>query len=365
MKVLFDHQIFFIQRYGGISRYFSRLAEGLTHLNQDVKILSGINTNAYLTEMPSGLVVGKQIRKFPSKSQGLLKRINSFYEATYESFYTPQLIHETYFGADSFKRSNAIRVVGLYDMIQEKFPDLFPSENPTLLAKKAALQRADHIISISQHSKDDCCEILGIDESKISVVHLAADSPFKDLESIELELNRPFFLYVGDRNGYKNFNILLKAFAQSEKLKSDFSLVSFGGPPFSKTELAQFESLGLTKDHVKYFSGEDRILGKLYSLACALVYPSLYEGFGIPPLEAMNYDCPVLASNTSCIPEIVGSGGVLFDPHNCEELSYLLEKLSEDSFYRGELIDEGVQRREQFSWGKTAVETIQVYKSLL
>lgn len=365
LKVLFDNQIFFRQRYGGISRYYARVADELKSLGHKPKIFGGVNMNYYLDEVQPGVVIGKSLSKYPSRTVGVFNRLNGKLGGVVETFYKPDIIHETYFSQSATINTKAPVVVGVYDMIQELYPEMFPKEHLTTEAKKAALKRADHIISISQHTKEDCCELFQIPEEKVSVVHLAADIPFSDFSSISFENDKPYFLYVGDRAGYKNFLPFIEAFSKSEVLRKDVDVLAFGGRGFSEEELESFKKLGLATNQVKHLSGDDKLLGKLYSKAIALVYPSLYEGFGIPPLEAMSYQCPVLASNTSCIPEVVGNGGYLFDPLNQDEMLFALEKVWNDTAFRENLIQKGQERVLDFSWRKTAEESLKVYQSLI
>lgn len=365
MKVLFDQQIFFRQKYGGISRYYARVADELKSLGHQPKIFGGVNINHYLQEVQPGIVIGKSLDKYPSKSVGVFNRLNGKVGGLVESLYKPEIIHETYFSAKPTFKSKAPVVVGVYDMIQELFPQLFPKEHLTTDAKRKALKRADHIISISQHTKEDCCELFQIPEEKVSVVHLAADIPYSDFSSIHFENERPYFLYVGDRAGYKNFIPFIKAFSRVGDLVKEVDIIAFGGRDFNKEELELFRQSGLKEGQVQYLSGDDRLLGKLYSKAIALVYPSLYEGFGIPPLEAMSYQCPVLASNKSCIPEVVREGGYLFDPENLDEMREALERVWKDDSFKKDLISKGTDRLSNFSWKKTALEHTKVYQSLI
>lgn len=333
-------------------------------LNQEVKVFSGFSTNSYIQELPAHLVVGKSLKKYPSKTVGALKRVNLIGEKTYQTFYQADIIHETYFAKQSNIHPKKARVVGVYDMIQELFPALFPKNNPTLEAKRKALDRADHIISISQHTKDDLCRLFDIPSEKISVVHLAADRKLELGSNVEID-EKPYVLYVGFRSEHKNFPNFLKAFSKSEKLKREFNIISFGGEGFNRQEQDLIQSLGLNTTQVIPRKGSDMDLARLYSQAIALVYPSLYEGFGIPPLEAMGYGCPVLCSNSSSLPEVVGGAAMTFDPLNLEEMMHQMEKVAWDRECREQLIAKGYQRTGEFSWKKTAQQTLDVYRSLV
>ena len=175
----------------------------------------------------------------------------------------------------------------------------------------------------------------------------------------------PYVLFVGQRSGYKNFEALLRAFAASERLKGDLRILCFGGGPLSTAELSLASELGLGSHHLSQLRGSDKLLGNAYAHAIALAYPSLYEGFGFPPLEAMSAGCPVLVSNTSSLPEVVGDAAIKFDPKNIEELRTAIERVTVSDEVRRELIAAGHERRKQFSWPRCVERTIDVYRKLV
>ena len=123
---------------------------------------------------------------------------------------------------------------------------------------------------------------------------------------------------MGNRGGYKNFSTLLQAYGNSPILR-EFELIAFGGHPLLPDEKNQITQLGIT-DKVRFTSGSDQELAARYRAATAFIFPSTYEGFGLPPLEAMSHGCPVVCSNGGSIPEVVGDAGVYFDPNSAEEL---------------------------------------------
>ena len=177
--------------------------------------------------------------------------------------------------------------------------------------------------------------------------------------------SRPYLLYVGSRGGYKNFEALILAFASSSYLRSDFSVMCFGGGAFIPDELALFRQLQLSDAHVRQISGNDEMLASMYKNAAAFVYPSLYEGFGIPPLEAMSLGCPVICGNTSSIPEVVGDAGEYFDPNDTESMRVAIETVLQSTGWSQELVAKGHARRLLFSWQRCASETLDVYRSIL
>jgi glycosyltransferase involved in cell wall biosynthesis len=257
-------------------------------------------------------------------------------------------------------------VVTVYDMIFERFA--VKHGDRTTAPKRAAVERADHVICISENTRRDLIEILGVPEQKTSVVYLAADRAFQQEGSDDEPWagpEKPFLLHVGGRQNYKNFRSFIEAFGTSPYLKNNFGIVCFGGGPLTDDELAHAAHLEIDSSRLMYRTGGDLILAAYYRKAAALIYPSLYEGFGIPPIEAMACSCPVICSRTSSLPEVVGDAGEYFDPKSREEMVGAMERVLQSSTRRDELIQRGKARSQMFSWDQCARETLEVYKHLL
>ena len=176
-------------------------------------------------------------------------------------------------------------------------------------------------------------------------------------------LAQPYVLFVGMRAAYKNFDRLLDALAHSPQLPSDLRLACFGGGPLTPAERERIAAAGLAH-RVHPFGGGDHVLASLYAHASAFVYPSLYEGFGIPLLEAMHYGCPVLASRIACFVEVAGPAVLYFEPHDPEDLGGQLARLLSDSALRAGLVAAGKERERQFSWERCARETVDFYRAV-
>ena len=229
--------------------------------------------------------------------------------------------------------------------------------------KKASISRVDHIISISESTKNDLIEILGVDETKISVVHLGVDTEAFNQKFIT-SIKKPYLLYVGKRDGYKNFEGFLKAFSKSTKLKSELSIIAFGGGLFSTREKKLIKENNL-ENYIIQIGGDDNKLIELYQNARAFVYPSKYEGFGLPPLEAMAAGCPVISSNTSSMPEVINNAGEFFDPLDIENIKHSIEKVVFSEARTKKLIKLGTENLKNFSWSKCAKSTTEIYKKIL
>ena len=252
-------------------------------------------------------------------------------------------------------------------MIHEKFASSFPHADKTARYKALAAARADHVICISESTRRDAIEILGLPSEKTSVVYLGFDlmtTAGARAEEPVLSAREPYLLYVGNRGGYKNFLRLLEVCGGSPQLKAGYTLICFGGGAFHEDELKTMHRLGLDRGQVTQIGGEDQVLATLYKHAVALIFPSLYEGFGIPPLEAMSYDCPVVCSNTSSIPEVVGEAGEYFDPADTESMCAAIERVVMSESHRQSLIAKGRARLKCFSWDRCAAETLDIYRKL-
>lgn len=271
-----------------------------------------------------------------------------------------QIYHPTYY-VDALPFSRIKKVATALDMIHELFPNQFSGDDLTTKRKRQLFHTAELIISISEHTKKDLIDIFRIPAEKIRVIPLAQSLPTP--QAIKSSVSeKPYFLYVGLRGGYKNFSGLLSAFGKAG-LAKDFDLVCFGGGPLLENEKNEINDLGISAA-IHQISGDDQVLANTYARAWAFVYPSLYEGFGIPPLEAMACGCPVIACRSSSIPEVVGDAAQMFSPDSEESLIEALRRIAQDHSLRQRLIPAGLGRERQFSWDKTYAEHLKVYQEL-
>ena len=368
MKIAYDNQIFNMQKYGGISRYYTELASQLYDKSIDTKVFAGLHRNEYIQNYEASFVIGKQITYLP-KTANILLSTNNVLADSYFSIKKPNIVHRTYYNNKN-KIKKSINVVTVYDMIHELFPDDFSAKDNTADLKSITIEQADHVICISESTKNDLLRIYDIPESNISVTYLGYHS-LPDVKSTYIDnqtftnSEKPFLLFVGHRGGYKNFLRFLKAFSISKKLVKDFDIIAFGGGKFSTDEKRYISELGLEENQVKNIQGGDDMLSVLYSKAMLFVYPSLYEGFGLPPLEAMDHNCPVVCSNTSSIPEVVGKAALMFSPSDVDDMSHTIEEALYNASIRDNLILAGLERTNSFSWEKCAADTLEVYRSIL
>lgn len=366
MKIAFDYQIFSNQYYGGISRYYSVLADELLKLNQDVKIFAGFHVNNYLKDLPLDVVKGIRLKRYPYKTGKLFQVFNHGINQFQIVNSNIDILHETYYSNFPLLKTDKIRIATAYDMINEIFSESFLNSIVIREKKKSTFSRVDQIISISKSTKNDLVNLFDIAEEKVSVVHLGVDiEKFRIPRNKSILRNKPFLLHVGARKGYKNFNKLVLAYSSSPRLKADFDLIAFGSSPFSKEELDFFKSCQLSSEKIIHLHGDDNVLCDLYSQAAALVYPSLYEGFGLPPLEAMASGCPVISSNSSSLPEVVGNAGEFFDPNDVDSIREAIENVVYLPSFSNELVLLGYENLKKFSWQKCASETLNIYRNFL
>lgn len=364
-KVIYDYQTFGLQKYGGISRYFYELATQLaTNGEFEVQILAFAYLNAYLKQCPPGLVTGFSVPRIP-KVQKLLSIMNRELSRLTLNNAPPDIIHETFYSPHTLVPKQTKIVTTIYDMMPEKFPEVFSRFFSTEI-RRQCVERADAIVCISENTKQDLIEIFNVNPSKISVVYLGSSFQAEDMVNLpNTPVSEPYLLYVGTRPACKNFDRVLKAYARSARLKADFKLVCFGGDPLLKAELSLAHELGVPETAIVHFTGDDRLLASLYKGAAAFVYPSLYEGFGLPLLEAMSLHCPIVCSNTSCLPEIAGNAAEYFNPYEPEQIVAAIEKVVYSQGRRQTLVEYGLERVTQFSWQNCARQTSDIYRSLL
>jgi glycosyltransferase involved in cell wall biosynthesis len=365
MHILYDHQIFTWQRYGGISRYYYEL---ITHLCKepgiDVSLFLGFHVNEFAFGCPHHgfkYYFGVKRPAYPKFNKVSKLVNNTLFSSLTAVNLRADIYHQTYY-SNLASRFLGKRIVTVPDMIHEIFPHYFLSRDKTARKKKVAIDNADGIICTSQSTKIDLMQCYRVPEQKIRVIYLG-NSLQSEVTSPRL-IDESYILYVGFRGLYKSFIMLLHAYAHSPRINQNYKVICFGGGPFSKHECQEIISMGVL-DKVIQIDGNDDILANLYQYASVFVYPSQYEGFGLPLLESMHYGCPILTSNTSSIPEVVGQAGLYFDPTSEEDLAAKLDLILHNSTLRDQLCQRGFQQEKKFSWEQCEKETVSFYKDIL
>ena len=368
MKIVYDYQIFCLQRYGGISRYFFELARNISKLknsNHKVNIASIFYINNYLKKSSENFKIhGKKIN-LNSLFEKILTVPNKILSPCLISNLNPDILHHTYYiDQHDFLNFKGKRIITIHDLIDEKFPrkSLYSRTLRSFRAK--AIKESDHIICISKNTQKDLIDIFNINEEKTSVIYHGINNSPKNTQK-NLSKKKKYILYVGNRGGHKNFNKLLEAFSFNKLVNQHYKLLAFGGGEFNNEETRLIKELNIPIKKIINLQGDDILLNSLYKSASLFIYPSIYEGFGMPPLEAMSHYCPVACSNTSAIPEIVGDAALLFDPLSKKSISESMQLVLFNSELSKKLVEKGREKIKNFTWEKCCINTLKTYKKVL
>ena len=227
--------------------------------------------------------------------------------------------------------------------------------------------RAADIIATSQHTRNDVMKYLGIPGERISLVYNGTDCGVFRPRSGESR-DGTYILYVGSERPRKNLGRLFEAFAELRREFSDLKLVKVGpvgrSMTYRRDTMRKLHSLAIADDVVFADYVQESDLASYYASAALLAYPSLYEGFGLPPLEAMCSGCPVVTTNSSSLPEVVGDAGIMVDPYDTGGWVKAMRRVLSDSTVRDDMVRKGLERAKQFSWDKAARETFEVYRKV-
>lgn len=358
-RVLYDGQIFSIQKRGGISRYFQELIRHISQIEGFyVDFFEGVNVSELEFEVVgqsniNSWYIDNDIYNDIDTRNIINHELLKYYSDTSPS---ADIYHPTYYFESDICNWEK-KVITVYDMIHEEFN----LDQRTIEAKKEAIFNSDGIIAISENTKKDILKYYDIDEKKIKVIYLANSLMFPDVtEAVD---SFQYILFVGNREGYKNFKTLAKAYAFS-RIRGTYKLLCFGGGEFTAEENSLFDDLKV-RDGIMWTNGDDRKLASIYSNASLFVYPSLYEGFGLPILEAMYYGIPVLTTFSSSLPEVAGDAAAYFEGSSVEDLKEKIEMILDSNELWTQMSNDGKDREKLFSWKKTAYETVRFYRDIL
>lgn len=364
MNILFDYQIFVAQKFGGISRYFVDLITGVemtAGFSANLEVVGNKNhylPKSYLKEFS----LLEKLKKYPSKMNKVLRKNQRITLGLLEKA-DIDVFHPTYYDPYFVDRIKKPMIITIHDMIYENFPHLFSPDEPIAYYKRLHIERADHIIAVSQRTKEDILKYYPLDDSKITVVHHGIDLESSLYYQNIADLPQNYILYVGGRYGYKNFELLVQAFSVISSRYDDLKLVVTGSPfGMAEQELLFRNNV---QDKILILSANDDQLNTLYKNALFFIYPSLYEGFGLPILEAYKNECPVLLSKASCFPEVAAEAAAYFDPLSVESLMEQMELLLGSQAFRNQLVKAGKARLQNYSMKSCVYRTTEVYKSLL
>lgn len=381
MRVLFDSQAFDMQTIGGISRCFAEL---FLHLPKDVEAKIGVleSNNIYLRNLGFpyrgqlydkfickksfygkarlfnwyNSIIGRnywgdQYNKTYCKKILLEKRVDIFHPTYFSDWYLPYL-------------GNTPFVLTIHDMIPERFPQFFKVDDFQIRMKRKLAPLASKIITVSENTKTDVVQILGVPEEKVEVIYHGVNSSDISISSTSF-YDFPYLLYVGSRYGYKNFIPFLKSCKEIFEKYKELKLICTGND-FTPNELTHIYNIGLSSRIIHRFVKTDEELMNLYHHAVCFVYPSLYEGFGIPILEAYQAQCPVMLNKRSCFPEIAEDAAIYFDMNEeTSDFAKIFEAFYNNySYNKDELIIKQNIRLKKYSWDHSAKQLADVYHFL-
>jgi glycosyltransferase involved in cell wall biosynthesis len=362
MKILFDPYIFNVQKIGGISRYHAETYKQLKSNNNDTLLLPILYTdNLYHINRFTKYLGFLKNRKGFKRLKYFLKNINLILSKFILKFGFVDLFVTTYYDTYFLKHiNNTPYVVTIHDMIHEIFPELFEDSHEIIKNKKILIYGSKNIITVSNSTKLDIIKFYpNISIDKIHVIPLS-HTPIENNFTFEYNLkNKKYILFVGNRSKYKNFIWLITAISDW-LITKDYNLICLGGNDFDNYETHILEELNLI-NRVEQYNFKDNELYFFYTNALAFIFPSQYEGFGIPILEAMSHNCPVILPNSSSFPEVAGYAGVFYNEFNKDEIVICLNKLLTNKDFRIKKILQGKEHLKNYSWNKTTSALYKIY----
>jgi len=351
MRIFYDGYINQLQKAGGVNRYFAEIISRLPAAAQST--LFGAVPPALHAPKHAGL---RNIS--PPPLSRFLKTPIHWWTSSF------QIVHPTYYHLTPPLEWSGIRapiVLTVYDFVFSKFADHYERSGKLLEAQQEAIKRADLILCISHSTRADLLERFPECEERSVVTHLAANVP--SAQDPARAHPKKYLLFVGARVFYKNFDLAVRSVQLLRENGEDVDLV-VAGPPWTAAE-KKFLAEQRAGDSVHLWEfPDDEKLAALYRDAEVLIYPSQYEGFGLPPLEAMTLGTPVLALKSSSLPEVVGEGGILVDPQegSPEAFAAAAARILQDASFRNQLALAAKVHAAGFHWDRTAAETFAAYE---
>ena len=370
MKILYDGHVYRMQPVGGISRYLANIVNGLPEDWTPVITVGNAKQSEY-SQLRFPAHPNLVLKRFPApylRPKQLLDWASKRYFARIESKGGFSLIHSVHHGSlalDLQTKRLAPFVLTIHDMIPEIFSRELDPKGTNAKVKRNAVESADAVICVSENTRRDLLERIPVPEERVFVTPLASRLSREMSLGDEPVPERPYFLFVGARQAkYKNFARLLQAFARAAEKWTDLELCVVGSnfAPAERQLISELRIEGRVRNAGPI---SDPHLAKLYRCSRALVYPSLHEGFGIPPLEALACGSLAIVANTSSLIEVTGKAAVMIDPHSIDSLvDGLLRVCSLDRDQRQAWIAQGMTWASRFKWSKTASDTVEIYKTV-
>jgi len=369
MKIGIDAR-FFGSIGKGLGRYTQKLIENLERIDRDNQyyiFLRKENWHEYRPRSANFIKVMADIPWYGFREQLQFPKLLKKFEL--------DLVHFPHFNVPYFFRGKF--VVTIHDLILFHYPTkrasslspffYFFKKIAHRLVIRNAIVKSEIIIAVSRYTKTDICKYFDIPAEKIVVTYEAIDRTRKTTTESngkiieKYGIIKPYLLYVGNAYPHKNLERLVLVFREMAKKHPHLQMVFVGKEDYFYKKIRKYVS----QNFVKNVRSPDYVLHEhlpvVYRAARLYVFPSLYEGFGLPPLEAMAENIPVASSNAACLPEILGNAAVYFDPSAMSEMAETIEKAISDGELRQKLIQKGQEQIKKFSWEKMAAETLEIY----
>ncbi|MFA5047713.1 MAG: glycosyltransferase family 1 protein [Patescibacteria group bacterium] len=380
MKIGIDARLYGT-KHRGIGRYSQKLIEFLEKIDQE---------NQYVIFMQKD-----SIKEYQPKNKNFKKVLANYRVYSWQEqlllplkFYWHRLnlVHFTHFNVSFLYRKK--RIITIHDLIISHYPDSRATTLPPFMYKlklffynllvNSSARSAQKIIAVSKYTKEDIVKTLKVDEKKIEVIYEGVDFPDVGSAGADellqgLGITKKFFLYVGAAYPHKNLEKLVLAFQKLYRQRQDCQLVLVGKMNFFYQRLKKFIEKGeqlaggnsVDKESVRdiiltdYLSDEELV--SLYKKARVYVFPSLIEGFGLPPLEAQHYGLAVISSKNTCLPEVLGDSAIYFDPQSIDDMSAKMLATVDNEQIKQELVAKGYENLKKYSWQAAASQTHDIY----
>lgn len=361
-RIFIDHQKFTTQKYGGISRYFANVMQGIRSADDmgcQLGVLNAKNHYIRHESLPLRGRLSDRVLQYREKYTYKLNQAYCNYLLDQQQF---DVFHPTYYDPYFLPRLKKPLVITLHDMTYERLPEYFWALDPLTRQKRLNIEKADAIIAISNTTRNDLLSFFDVDPAKITVIYHGIDIADPKQSRPVAPLPPDYLLFVGDRSGYKNFYLFLNAFRELAPRHPDLHVVLAGGGSLGIADVEFIHRLKLG-ERVHHIHATDEELNWLYAHAQLFVYPSLYEGFGLPILEAFRAGCPMVLSDTDCFREVAGNAAAFFSPQSPEDLVRVLDTTLGDTARKQALIASGNRRLLDFPLDKSIENTLNVYRT--
>ncbi len=382
MKIGIDIRTLMDARYSGVSEYTFNLISEILKLDNKNDYRFFYNSFGDCLNIPkfSGENVKLVKYNYPNKVLNYLffkffnyPKIDQALEA--DLFFMP---HINFIGLSSGAKS----LLTIHDLSFLKYPEFFSRRKNfwhKMIDVKKLINRFDVIIAVSENTKRDIMELCEVDENKIKVIYAGVGEEYRQITNNDSEIrlievrnkyNLPdkFILYLGTVEPRKNVDGIIRAYSKlrvDNRELRDYKLVIAGGRGWKSDDIYKEWERSEFKDDIKflgYINSKDKVY--LYNLASVFVYPSFYEGFGFPPLEAMACGAPVVTSYAASLPEVTGDAALMIDPYNINDIAQAMQEILTDENLRNKLVERGLEHAKKFSWGKTTREYLKIFNNL-